>query len=315
MIYFINYRLNWSYNFTRDEWGNFNETSDNLHNFWEGEDLDLDGAVDTGSWGGGSGPGETNSSKWDTDSDEMPDGWEAWYRINPLSNSGDDGTNGTCDDMYDYRAPWDFTSGAPVNEYVPNRIEYIAGSNPRVNDTDGDKAKDDVELGAVIMRTNVSEGGFKYEAYDANLTNTTIWFKGKNWETGKLYTYSCERNWTEPLVNGSRWGGIANHVFIKFFDEYSFVSLNRSANEILVAKMRPVGQVVMFEAHIYTFTCASSQSTNPTDRHREVYITEPASANSDGTLLGRRIDLANGIMDGEEPSGYEDGDDDGLRDS
>ncbi|MEM2868823.1 MAG: hypothetical protein QW379_00160 [Thermoplasmata archaeon] len=90
------------------------------------------------------------------------------------------------------------------------------------------------------------------------------------------------------------------------------MSLNRSSNEILVARMRPAGQVVMFEAHIYTFTCASSQSTNPTDRHREVYITEPASANSDGTLLGRRIDLANGIMDGEEPSGYEDSDNDGI---
>ncbi|MEM4728688.1 MAG: hypothetical protein QXH42_02860 [Thermoplasmata archaeon] len=113
----------------------------------------------------------------------------------------------------------------------------------------------------------------------------------------------------------SRWGGIATHVFIKFFDDYSFVSLNKSANEILVANMRPAGQVVMFEARVYTFTCASSQSTIPTDRHREVYTTEPAGASSDGTLLGGRIDLANGIMDGEEPSGYEDGDDDGLRDS
>jgi outer membrane protein assembly factor BamB len=53
----------WSYNVINDEWGNFNETSDNLHNFWEGEDTDLDGAVDTGPWDNGTYSGETNGSK------------------------------------------------------------------------------------------------------------------------------------------------------------------------------------------------------------------------------------------------------------
>jgi len=297
----------WSYNSISDEWGNYIESSDNLHNFWEGEDLDLDGAIDGGIWDNDTGTGETNGTKNDTDADNMPDGWEAWYRLNPLDPSGWNGFSGKCDDDASYNAPWDFTTGEWSDDNLTNGDEYIACTNPRVADTDLDNATDGQEADKVIMRTNVSNGAWKFEAYEnTNLMNTTITFKDKQ------YKYNEDRNWTENLTNGSRWGGMALNQFIKFFDEQSYIMLNNTANEIQVTKMTPIGQIVEFNSYVYDYTGLTAYNYNRTSRHQEVYLTEPTSANSDGTLLGGRIDLANGIADGNESDWNNDSDGDGL---
>jgi hypothetical protein len=301
----------WTYNITRDEWGRFNDTYDNIHNFWEGEDLDLNGATSSGEWSNGSGCGETNSSTWDTDADNMPDSWEAWYRINPLNSGPSDGTEYELDDMVMYNSPWDFQprlSGLSVDG-LPNYYEYIACTNPRLNDTDFDSAIDGVEVYSVILRTDVPNGAWQFDAYkQTDLTNSTIQFKDK------LFNYSEERNWTDPvpLVMTLFGGYVATNLYLQFFDEYSYICYNKTANEIQVTKMTRVGQIIEFNSFIFDYKENVSENNNKTDRHQEVYRTDPNNINSDGILLAGRIDLKYGINDSDGPEDYGDEDNDGL---
>jgi hypothetical protein len=226
----------WGYGAVNDEFGLFNETGDLIHNFWEGEDLDLDGEVDTGPWVEGPGGGETNGSIWDSDLDGMPDGWEAWYGINPLDSTYLNGAEGEKDDMAFYNTPWDFQNrpGGLLPDGLPNYYEYIAGTNPRLVDTDFDNASDGLEANSTILRTDVPNGAWKFDAYEqTNLSGSTIQFREK------LYNYSQGRNWTElvPLDITLFGGKVATETYIKFFDEQSYICLNKTTNEIQVTEM------------------------------------------------------------------------------
>ena len=66
---------------------------------------------------------------WDSDGDELPDGWEVGYGLNPLSDAGNDGADGD-----------------PDNDGVTNAQESAAGTNPYNSDTDGDGYSDGVEI-------------------------------------------------------------------------------------------------------------------------------------------------------------------------
>ena len=66
---------------------------------------------------------------WDTDGDELPDGWEVEYGLNPLSDTGNDGADGD-----------------PDHDGVTNAQELAADANPRNIDSDGDGYSDGLEI-------------------------------------------------------------------------------------------------------------------------------------------------------------------------
>ncbi|RLF70727.1 MAG: hypothetical protein DRN40_03955, partial [Thermoplasmata archaeon] len=81
----------WVNYYVEDKWGRGITYNDGIIQVYEGEDFDLDGAVDgtMSSWDfdgvtyefKGSGSKETNPNVKDTDNDQMPDGYEIWYAI------------------------------------------------------------------------------------------------------------------------------------------------------------------------------------------------------------------------------------------
>jgi hypothetical protein len=67
----------------------------------------------------------TNPNNADSDSDGLPDGWEVQYVLNPLSGVGDNGA-----------------TGDPDHDGLTNIQEYVAHTNPKNADTDGDTLPD-----------------------------------------------------------------------------------------------------------------------------------------------------------------------------
>lgn len=73
----------------------------------------------------------TNPHNPDSDSDGLPDGWEVDYNFNPLDDGTTDVVNGP--------------DGDPDNDKFSNLQEYLAGTNPRNPDTDGDGIPDGID--------------------------------------------------------------------------------------------------------------------------------------------------------------------------
>jgi len=78
----------------------------------------------------------TDPSNPDSDGDGMPDGWEMMYDLDPFDSS--DGELDLDDDGWDFnnngtKEPW---------EKFTNYEEYLNGTDPRNNDTDGDGMPD-----------------------------------------------------------------------------------------------------------------------------------------------------------------------------
>ena len=71
----------------------------------------------------------TNPQSWDTDGDSLPDAWEVTRGVNAKSDSGDDGAHGDKD-----------------KDYLSNYDEYLIGTNPTKEDTDGDGVLDGQEV-------------------------------------------------------------------------------------------------------------------------------------------------------------------------
>jgi len=110
----------WVYDARNNTWKRDITKADSLLQSWEGEDLNLNGRVDAG---------ETSPNNPDNDSDGLPDGFESWYSLDPLSAAGANGA-----------------SGNPDNDNLTNIQEYTYHTNPKVNDTDGDGLNDYYEL-------------------------------------------------------------------------------------------------------------------------------------------------------------------------
>ena len=141
----------------------------------EFEDRDLDGEVDTGSWGDGVGPGETDPLNPDTDGGGATDGYELFYKgssnpLNPvddkliLDTDGDGLTdmeeNGTGYDTLwndpdtDGDGLWDGYDVTTDGEKHPGELTEHHGwtaSDPTDWDTDGDGLSD---LGEYQNRTD-----------------------------------------------------------------------------------------------------------------------------------------------------------------
>ena len=73
----------------------------------------------------------TYPTSGDTDRDLLPDKWEIDHGLSPTSASGDNGRYGD-----------------PDGDTLANIDEYLNGSDPHVQDTDGDGLRDDVEVNA-----------------------------------------------------------------------------------------------------------------------------------------------------------------------
>jgi len=78
----------------------------------------------------------TDPSNPDSDDDGMPDGWEFLHSLNPFDSSDAD------DDLDD--DGWDFDRNGTIefDELFTNYEEYLNGTDPRNNDTDGDGMPD-----------------------------------------------------------------------------------------------------------------------------------------------------------------------------
>ena len=78
----------------------------------------------------------TDPTHNDTDGDGMPDGWEVNYNLNPISDL--DANEDPDDDGWDFDRNLNITGW----EKFTNLEEYLNGTNPRNDDTDGDKMPD-----------------------------------------------------------------------------------------------------------------------------------------------------------------------------
>ena len=158
----------WRYDWLTDK-GSRGKAKNDLHDFWEGEDLDLDGVCfNVGGWNQGAGPDESRADKADTDNDLLTDGWEVFFSIDPTDqanpNTNDDVDEGDNDFVYNH--PDDFPGANNwVGDGVENIDEFVAGTSPRCADSDLDDVLDVNEMLPVVFRTNVPKGGRSAENY------------------------------------------------------------------------------------------------------------------------------------------------------
>ena len=130
----------------------------------------------------------------DTDGDGMPDGWEAFYGLNP--NSALDSSLDFDSDGYDADGDGEMSP----DEKFTNYEEFLMDSNPALADTDGDNCTDGWEIywndnkPANETRTlNLLDGTDGFLDYDDD-----GW---EDWD-GISYTFP---NWREEVANTSPW--------------------------------------------------------------------------------------------------------------
>lgn len=123
----------WSYDSRNNYWGINYSRIDGIKQPWEGEDLNLNGAINAG---------ETDPNSNDSDGDGLPDGWERWYGLDALNATGNNGSNGDAD-----------------NDGLTNMQEYENGTSPVSNDTDNDGIMDKYEIDHGIDPLNPDTDG------------------------------------------------------------------------------------------------------------------------------------------------------------
>ena len=106
----------------------------------------------------------TDPTSNDTDGDGMPDGWEIAYGLNPIS---------ALDAAYDSdNDGWDFNRNFNISgdELFTNLEEYLNGTDPSNNDTDGDGMPDGWEGYYGLQPTDPSDANqdFDGDGYDIN---------------------------------------------------------------------------------------------------------------------------------------------------
>ena len=106
----------------------------------------------------------TDPTSNDTDGDGMPDGWEIKYGLNPISAL--DANQDLDNDGWDFDRNFNITS----DERFTNLEEYLNGTNPSNNDTDGDGMPDGWEAHYNLNPTDSSDADqdFDGDGYDIN---------------------------------------------------------------------------------------------------------------------------------------------------
>jgi len=100
----------------------------------------------------------------DTDGDGMPDGWEIKYGLNP--NLASDANEDLDNDGWDYNRNLELT----IDEHFTNLQEYLNGTDPTNNDTDGDSMFDGWEAYYDLNPTDASDANLDSDndGYDSN---------------------------------------------------------------------------------------------------------------------------------------------------
>jgi len=323
-----------NYTYLTDSW--FVSKGENrVHDFYEGEDLDLDGVVDGGDWDYGTGTAETNPDDADTDNDDMNDGWEIWFILNPLdgTNNGFNGSAGDVDHFsyaQEFSHPVDYDDDPIFPLYtgdgLSNLDEFIAGTNPRMNDTDQDMVNDWRELNCtigdttygVILRTNVTRGARTAEYYGTVHDSggyEWIWYNGT--EYGYAGNDTVNITGLDHPLEGYELDGFQ---YIDFFDEQSWIMLNYTNSTLYVCRVISEPGTGNRLQRVY-YNTSESESEAPSStvpevgyRNKEMYWTDPLKKHSDGIFMGTYLDTTNSIND------YLDGylldtDEDGLCDA
>ena len=106
----------------------------------------------------------TDPTSNDTDGDGMPDGWEYQYGLNPTSPL--DADQDFDNDGWDY----DRNLAVSIDEYFTNLQEYLNGTDPTNNDTDGDSMFDGWEAYYNLNPADPSDANLDSDndGYDAN---------------------------------------------------------------------------------------------------------------------------------------------------
>ena len=106
----------------------------------------------------------TDPTDSDTDGDGMPDGWEIFYNLNPVSHL--DAHDDLDNDGYD----WNRDSYISSDEEFTNLEEYIAGTSPWNPDTDDDMMTDGWEVYYGLGPRNNGDAWFDSDAdgWDSN---------------------------------------------------------------------------------------------------------------------------------------------------
>lgn len=183
---------------------------DGIRQPWEGEDLDLDGAVKAGGFAvdrsdnATSTGGETDPNNPDSDEDGMLDGWEVWVLdfntssygwgndpliLNPLLN---DSQVDSDVDRFEYEADPDGLTN--IQEFLSKTWAFFA-------DTDNDLIRDGDEAN-ITLRTNITNGfvnskafafsgQFSWVYYDSNpydsIEGTVYWFNDTEENVSEFY--------------------------------------------------------------------------------------------------------------------------------
>lgn len=108
----------------------------------------------------------TLDGQWDSDGDELPDGWEYEHGLDPNVGEGEDGANGDPDgdglvNGLEYANGTDPQLADSDGDGLDDRIETLIGTNPNLRDTDGDGFEDGVEVeNGMSPRSAVGRDGF-----------------------------------------------------------------------------------------------------------------------------------------------------------
>jgi hypothetical protein len=218
---------------------------DGIKQPWEGEDLNLDGAVNTSAFSvdrsdsARSTGGETDPKLADTDSDGMPDGWELWVRdfnttahawgndpliLNPRANDSE-----TDSDV-------NRTTFLADPDGLTNLQEFLADTAPFWADTDQDYARDGDEAN-VTLRTVVHLGFRNSTNFESADSSSWIYFDTNPYDgnTGTAYWYSAtDHNVTENYAGSLFHGG----KLIKTIADGGAVLFNPSLNRIHTSSVK-----------------------------------------------------------------------------
>jgi hypothetical protein len=120
----------------------------------------------------------TNPKDWDTDNDQMPDGWEVDNNLDPLVyNRNVDADGEGLTDYQEYDLGSDPNAIDTDNDGADDYLEYLSGTNLLLTDSDGDGMRDGWELQYGLPAMSYSAG---LDSDNDGVTDYTEFLSGTN---------------------------------------------------------------------------------------------------------------------------------------